>query len=113
LPDSVYQRVRNATDNSGRPLLDFSKDKEVLMGKPVYISPSLPNVIIGSPSIAQSGVILFGDLSHFRIRCSRPTIQRCLEQGITDITKGETLSSPESEWTARYSTRRAVVRLQS
>ena len=77
--DAVYRRVRDAVDNSGRPLLDFSKDKLQLMSKPVHISPTLGMYII------------FGNLDAFHIRCSAPTIAREMQQTIKDITSGEVL----------------------
>jgi HK97 family phage major capsid protein len=90
MPDSVYQAIRNAVDGNGRPLIAVSKDDtETLFGKPVYISPSLPGIINNAnASLAQNGALLFGDLGHFHVRCSRPTIQRVLNSTVFDITKG-------------------------
>ena len=79
MPDSVYQKIRNATDNQGRPLLKMDDDKEVLMGKRVLVSPSLP-LVGGSP--VQNGALIFGDLDHFKVRISRPTLQRLKERFI-------------------------------
>lgn len=83
--DAGYELIRKATDNSGRPLLSVERDGEVLMGKPVYVSPSLTLASAGV------GLLLFGDLSHIVIRASRPQVQRAIEVGQADITRGEAL----------------------
>lgn len=72
MADSVYELVRKAVDNNGRPLINIVKDKETLMGKPVYVSPSLPT---GSGAKG----IVFGDLSHYVVRVSRMEISRNLQ----------------------------------
>jgi HK97 family phage major capsid protein len=86
--DGVYKFLRAATDTSGRPLLDVIDDQEMLLGKPVYLCPSLGATYL---SLGLTGALIFGDLSHIVIRTSRPTIQRTAQQGITDITRGECL----------------------
>jgi HK97 family phage major capsid protein len=86
--DGVYKFLRAATDSSGRPLLDVIDDQEVLLGKPVYLCPSLGATYL---SLGLTGALIFGDLSHIVIRASRPTIQRTTQQAITDITRGECL----------------------
>jgi HK97 family phage major capsid protein len=86
--DGVYKFLRVATDSSGRPLLDVIDDQEVLLGKPVYLCPSLGATYL---SLGLTGALIFGDLSHIVIRASRPTIQRTTQQAITDITRGECL----------------------
>lgn len=83
--DLGYKLIRNAVDNSGRPLLSIKDDQEQLLGKPVYVSPSLT---LASAGI---GLFLFGDLSHVVIRASRPQVQRSIEQAQADVTKGEAL----------------------
>jgi hypothetical protein len=49
------------------------------------LSPSVTGVASGN------GLLIFGDLDHFFIRVSRPTLQRTLQNSINDITKGESL----------------------
>jgi len=88
MSDSVYERVRNAVDNQGRPILDFLEDREVILGKPVYISPTLGQV---GGSLALNSTIVFGDLSHFIVRCSKPTIARELNSATKGIEFGEAL----------------------
>jgi HK97 family phage major capsid protein len=86
--DAVYKFVRSAVDNSGRPLLNVVDDQELLLGKPVYVSPSLATIY---SSLGLTGAIIFGDLSSIVVRASRPTFQRSIEQSQVDITKGEAL----------------------
>jgi HK97 family phage major capsid protein len=70
--DAAYQLVRNATDNSGRPLLNVVKDEELLMGKPIYTAPSLPATGTGS-------FCVFGDLSSMNVHLSTMFIRRRLQ----------------------------------
>lgn len=84
--DVTYQRLRNASDTAGRPLISIENEWEKLMGKPIYVCPS----IAGDLS-ATNSTIIFGDLGHFHIRCSRPTLQRVTQASITDITQGKSL----------------------
>ena len=86
MSDSAYKLVRNAVDNSGRPLLQFENAEEQLMGKPVYVTPSLANSTFSSIGVS---FVLFGDLSSIVVRASRPSIQRVTEASIADITRGE------------------------
>jgi HK97 family phage major capsid protein len=85
--DGAYKKLRAAVDGQGRPLLDVQDDKEELLGKPVYVSPGLSHASIGSIT----DTIIFGDLSHIVIRGTRPQLQRSIELGQADITKGEAL----------------------
>lgn len=70
--DAYYEQIRKATDSVGNPLLKVIKDKETLMGKPVYVSPSMP-VATATPGI------VFGDLSHFVVRVSKMILKRNLQ----------------------------------
>jgi HK97 family phage major capsid protein len=60
--DVTYQAVRKAADTNGRPLINIQDDNEMLMGRPVYISPSLGGY---APSPYATGQIIFGDLDYF------------------------------------------------
>jgi HK97 family phage major capsid protein len=64
MSDSAYQKALEAVDNSGRPLINVINDRELLLGKPVYITPSLPAFTTGNKAI------IFGDLSKFFVRSS-------------------------------------------
>lgn len=75
MDDVMYQLVRQATDNSGRPLLNVIGDEELLLGKPVRVSPSMP-----SGSAAKS--IVFGDLSHFVVHVSKLWVRRTIQTAI-------------------------------
>jgi len=86
--DGVYKLLRQATDNSGRPLIDSERDDERLLGKPVYISPSLATAFT---SLGITGCTVFGDLGSVKVRLSRPQIRRSVEVGQADITRGEAL----------------------
>lgn len=88
MSDSVYQRLRQTTDNSGRPLLRIGEDTETLFSKPVYVTPSLPAV---GGSLGLNSVVIFGDLGSFHIRMSKPQIQVSYNSAIADITQGRAL----------------------
>lgn len=81
--DATYKLVRTATDNNGRPLLDTFQDSELLLGKPVLISPTMP-------AGAGARGIIFGDLSHLVVRASRMRIQR-LDERFIDFAQKEYL----------------------
>lgn len=49
--DNTYLSVRGLTDSNGRPLLSIRDDQELLLGKPIRISPAMPDVSAGSKSI--------------------------------------------------------------
>jgi HK97 family phage major capsid protein len=76
MSDGAYQLVRNATDNQNRPLLTFENDRELLMGKPVLISPSLPNYNASLGTQAAGSFCVFGDLSHLYVRISKMVVKR-------------------------------------
>jgi HK97 family phage major capsid protein len=72
IADETYQLVRQATDGNGRPLISIKKDKEVILGKPVYVSPSIPYA-------AGSTGIVFGDLSQYFVRLSGLSLVRATQ----------------------------------
>jgi HK97 family phage major capsid protein len=86
--DSVYQRIRAATDTSGRPLINVQDGTETLLGRPLYISPSLPAV---GGSIGLNSVIIFGSLDQFHIRMSKIVMAKSINSTTTDITTGRAL----------------------
>jgi HK97 family phage major capsid protein len=74
MADKTYQQVRQSVDSSGRPLISLVDDKEQILGKPVYICPSLAR----STSIG-GGFIVFGDLSHYVVHVSSMHLRRNLQ----------------------------------
>lgn len=84
MADKTYQWIRSLTDKQARPLIEIQKDKETLMGKPIYICPSMP---AHTPSVAD-GYIVFGDASHLVVRLSSIWIRRNLQaQGYVEYGK--------------------------
>jgi HK97 family phage major capsid protein len=71
MDDPTYKLVRNAVDDQHRPLINVVDDKETILGKPVYVTPSLTV----SPSIG-GGHIVFGDLSHYTVHVSSLYLKR-------------------------------------
>ncbi len=74
--DAVYQMTRKAIDGNGRPLISVVKDEEVLMGKPIYVSPSLPAYNPSLGTQANGSFCVFGDLSKLFVRVSKLVIKR-------------------------------------
>lgn len=72
LDDSCYKFLANAVDQSLRPLINVESGYQTLMGKPVYVCPSL--AATGSP--ITPGKIVFGDLSHFIVHASSLMMRR-------------------------------------
>lgn len=77
--DAAYELVRKATDNQGRPLLSVKDDQEQLMGKPVYIAPSLPAYNPSLPEQYPGSFCVFGDLSHFYVHATTMSLRRKLQ----------------------------------
>lgn len=73
MSDATYQWIRSLTDKGGRPLLNIIDDTEMIMGKPVYISPTMPSYG-GSP--VTTGKIIFGDLSYYNVHLSAMLLRR-------------------------------------
>lgn len=97
--DAVYQKIRNAVDNMGRPLIDMEGDSERLLGKPLYVSPSMSNAL----SSEGAGVLIFGDLDHFHVRVSKPWFMRAInEASIADITQGKCLYTARIKMDSAY-----------
>lgn len=78
--DVTYSLARKALTSGGYPLFSPVEDREVIYGKPVLISPSMP-------SAAGSKGIVFGDFRHFAVRLGSLSIERTL----TYIEKGQAL----------------------
>ena len=75
MSDKMYQQVRKATDGNGRPLINITDDQELLMGKPVLVSPSMPTP---NPSLSRQ-LIVFGDFSHYIVRLSQLRLRRSIQ----------------------------------
>jgi HK97 family phage major capsid protein len=73
MSDTTYQWIRSLTDKSGRPLLGILEDDLTLMGKYIYICPSLPSY---GASPSTTGKIIFGDLSYFNVHASAMLLRR-------------------------------------
>jgi HK97 family phage major capsid protein len=77
--DAAYKLVRQATDDNGRPLINMVGDSEQLMGKPVYICPSLPDYNASLGTQAAGSFCVFGDLSHYTVHVSTTYLRRRLQ----------------------------------
>ena len=86
--DAAYKLVRNAVDGAQRPLIHVVDDKEELMGKPIYISPSLPTYNASLSPQYPGSFCVFGDLSYFNVHASTLFLRRRLQaQGYVEYGK--------------------------
>jgi len=72
MADATYKLVLNAKDSSNRPLFPLANDELRILGKPVYVCPSLP-------SAGGSKGIVFGDLGAYYVHSSSLFIRRRLQ----------------------------------
>ena len=70
--DTAHEAVSNATDPNGRPLINVVNGVEMLKGKPIHITPSLPTSGAGS-------FCVFGDLDYFKVHVSTMWLRRSLQ----------------------------------
>lgn len=89
--DAVHKQIRKAKDSNNRPLINVVNGAEFLLGKPLYICPSLPayNASLGTQTAGSFCV--FGDLSRFVVTLTQPTLRRSIESGVSGAEFGEAL----------------------
>ncbi|HEY2495436.1 MAG TPA: phage major capsid protein [Candidatus Angelobacter sp.] len=72
MADATYKAVLNAKDSSGFPFFPLVNDELRILGKPVYVCPSMP-------SAAGSKGIVFGDLGAYYVHSSSLYIRRRMQ----------------------------------
>jgi HK97 family phage major capsid protein len=72
MADATYKAVLNAKDSSGFPFFPLVNDELKILGKPVYVCPSMPFA-------AGSKGIVFGDLGSFCVHSSSLYIRRRMQ----------------------------------
>ena len=89
--DAVHKQIRKAKDSQNRPLINVVNGAEFLLGKPLYISPSLPayNASLGTQTAGSFCV--FGDLSRYVVTLTQPRLRRSLNNGTVGAEYGEAL----------------------
>jgi HK97 family phage major capsid protein len=89
--DAVHKQIRKAKDSNNRPLINVVNGAEFLLGKPLYISPSLPayNASLGTQT--SGSFCVFGDLSRYVVTLTQPRLQRSLNNGTVGAEYGEAL----------------------
>lgn len=88
MTDTVYQKVRKAVDDQHRPLINIVGDQELLMGKPIYVSPSMPEYNASLGTQLAGSFCAFGDLAHLFVRVSKLAIKRSWQApGYVDLGK--------------------------
>lgn len=77
--DGVMKMISNATDNNGRPLFPVEDGVVRILGKPVYVAPSLPAYNPSLGTQAPGSFAVFGDLSHYYVHASNILFRRLLQ----------------------------------
>lgn len=72
MADATYKLVLNAKDSSNRPLFPLEDGVLKIIGKPVYVSPTMP-------SAANTKGIVFGDLGAYYVHSSSLFIRRRMQ----------------------------------
>jgi HK97 family phage major capsid protein len=74
--DAVAKMISNAVDDQHRPLFPVVDGVTQILGKPVYVTPSLPpyNASLGTQTAGSFCV--FGDLSHYIVHSSTMYMRR-------------------------------------
>jgi HK97 family phage major capsid protein len=72
MADATYKLVLNAKDAQGQPIFPLVNDELKILGKPVYVCPSMP-------SAAGSKGIVFGDLGAYFVHSSSLYIRRRMQ----------------------------------
>jgi HK97 family phage major capsid protein len=72
MADATYKIVLNAKDAQGQPIFPLVDDQLQILGKPVYVCPSMP-------SAAGSKGIVFGDLGAYFVHSSSLYIRRRMQ----------------------------------
>jgi HK97 family phage major capsid protein len=72
MADATYKMVLNAKDAQGQPIFPLEDDRLRILGKPVYVSPTMP-------SGANSKAIVFGDLGAYFVHSSSLYIRRRMQ----------------------------------
>lgn len=77
--DAVAKMISNAKDNNNRPLFPVEDGVVRVLGKPVYVAPSLPAYNASLGTQAPGSFAVFGDLSHYYVHASNILMRRQLQ----------------------------------
>lgn len=77
--DSVHKMIANTKDQNDRPLFPIVAGVTYVLGKPVYVCPSLPAYNPSLGTQAAGSFTVFGDLSHFYVHASSILMRRQLQ----------------------------------
>lgn len=89
--DAVHKQIRKAKDTGGRPLINIVNGAEFLMGKPLYISPSLPAYNASVNPQLPGSFCVFGDLSRYVVTLRNPNLTRNTQSSVVGADSGEAL----------------------
>jgi HK97 family phage major capsid protein len=74
--DGVAKMISNAVDDQHRPLFPVVDGVTRILGKPVYVTPSLPAYNASLGTQAAGSFCVFGDLSHYVVHASTMYMRR-------------------------------------
>ena len=74
--DAVAKMISNAVDDQHRPLFPVVDGVTQILGKPVYVTPSLPAYNASLGTQLAGSFCVFGDLSHYVVHASTMYMRR-------------------------------------
>jgi HK97 family phage major capsid protein len=74
--DAVAKMISNCVDDNHRPLFPVVDGVTQILGKPVYVTPSLPAYNASLGTQAAGSFCVFGDLSHYVVHASTMYMRR-------------------------------------
>jgi HK97 family phage major capsid protein len=77
--DVVAKMISNCVDDQHRPLFPVVDGVTQILGKPVYVTPSLPAYNASLGTQAAGSFCVFGDLSHYTVHVSTMYLRRRLQ----------------------------------
>ena len=74
--DAVAKMISNCVDDNHRPIFPVVNGVTQILGKPVYVTPSLPAFNASLGTQAPGSFCIFGDLSHYIVHASTMYMRR-------------------------------------
>lgn len=77
--DAVHKMIAECVDDNHRPIFPVVNGVTYVLGKPVYVAPSLPAFNSSLGTQAPGSFCLFGDFSHYYVHASSIMLRRQLQ----------------------------------
>jgi len=77
--DAVHKMIAECVDDQHRPIFPVVNGVTYVLGRPVYVAPSLPAYNSSLGTQAPGSFCLFGDFSHYYVHASSIMLRRLLQ----------------------------------